>query len=315
MLSSAGPGSPEKRGSFSKQSRGSLWQRDQDVDQCPICETAFTATIRRHHCRQCGRVVCDECSRHRLRLPNDANAGKARVCNDCATQLMEFKGTDFEEDLDVSTQIVGELRNNLAHRFAETEVCKRILLDLEIDATGNKSLLEKYCQDSQNDAYSFCSLLDLANQRWAEMRLEIHGQPERGKALVEEHQAARSRCSAAANAERNLIDLRRSLVKELDEMAKAESERKELQEKEVRLRDAHVATRARIRELERERRVYQDQEARGSRQTSFVESDHGDMPYTITAGREDPLLGNTAHHERRFLQCVESCRHGTCALM
>ncbi|EPQ29642.1 uncharacterized protein PFL1_02862 [Pseudozyma flocculosa PF-1] len=34
------------------------WQDDAEVKACPICSTAFSLTVRKHHCRLCGRVVC-----------------------------------------------------------------------------------------------------------------------------------------------------------------------------------------------------------------------------------------------------------------
>lgn len=45
------------------------WQPDAGVDECPICNRPFTWMFRRHHCRKCGRVVCNECSPHRITIP------------------------------------------------------------------------------------------------------------------------------------------------------------------------------------------------------------------------------------------------------
>jgi FYVE zinc finger/Ring finger domain len=45
------------------------WQPDSDVSECPICKRQFTFLFRRHHCRKCGRVVCNECSPHRITIP------------------------------------------------------------------------------------------------------------------------------------------------------------------------------------------------------------------------------------------------------
>lgn len=43
------------------------WEEDEKVSECPECRRAFSASLRRHHCRTCGRVVCGdpatECSR------------------------------------------------------------------------------------------------------------------------------------------------------------------------------------------------------------------------------------------------------------
>ena len=45
------------------------WQPDAEVTHCPICRKQFTWLFRRHHCRKCGRVVCDACSPHRITIP------------------------------------------------------------------------------------------------------------------------------------------------------------------------------------------------------------------------------------------------------
>ncbi|OAA67506.1 Zinc finger, FYVE-type [Cordyceps fumosorosea ARSEF 2679] len=46
------------------------WQPDAEVTLCPICHTQFSIWVRKHHCRKCGRVVCNSCSPHRITIPN-----------------------------------------------------------------------------------------------------------------------------------------------------------------------------------------------------------------------------------------------------
>ena len=41
------------------------WQRDDQFDQCRSCSTAFGLWNRKHHCRLCGDIFCDECSPNR----------------------------------------------------------------------------------------------------------------------------------------------------------------------------------------------------------------------------------------------------------
>ncbi|KAF4123507.1 FYVE zinc finger [Geosmithia morbida] len=45
------------------------WQPDVEVTYCPICHTQFNFFVRKHHCRKCGRVVCNACSPHRIIIP------------------------------------------------------------------------------------------------------------------------------------------------------------------------------------------------------------------------------------------------------
>ena len=45
------------------------WEPDAAVSKCPICGTTFSFWYRKHHCRKCGRVVCANCSPHRITIP------------------------------------------------------------------------------------------------------------------------------------------------------------------------------------------------------------------------------------------------------
>jgi len=45
------------------------WQPDSEVSECPICGRTFAFWLRKHHCRKCGRVVCGNCSPHRITIP------------------------------------------------------------------------------------------------------------------------------------------------------------------------------------------------------------------------------------------------------
>lgn len=47
------------------------WQPDAEVSKCPVCEQEFTFLFRKHHCRKCGRVVCAQCSPHRITIPRE----------------------------------------------------------------------------------------------------------------------------------------------------------------------------------------------------------------------------------------------------
>eukprot|EP00494_Astrolonche_serrata_P017564 UN17750 len=53
----------------------SKWQPDKDVDICGLCSNKLTRTKWRHHCRFCGCVVCDNCSKKRLE--------NERICDKC----------------------------------------------------------------------------------------------------------------------------------------------------------------------------------------------------------------------------------------
>uniref|UniRef100_A0A6B2L9E2 FYVE-type domain-containing protein n=1 Tax=Arcella intermedia TaxID=1963864 RepID=A0A6B2L9E2_9EUKA len=61
-----------------------IFEPDSKVKKCPLCDEKFTAIFRRHHCRQCRRVVCGNCTKHKRKLPSQSSGErKKRVCDDC----------------------------------------------------------------------------------------------------------------------------------------------------------------------------------------------------------------------------------------
>ena len=64
------------------------WMKDSLCNECNICARYFTWLSRKHHCRFCGTVVCNECSQHRALLPlRFALRETARVCIPCHQRL------------------------------------------------------------------------------------------------------------------------------------------------------------------------------------------------------------------------------------
>jgi hypothetical protein len=63
------------------------WQLDKDSAKCAVCSVNFTLTNRRHHCRNCGKVVCSFCSPkgNFASLPQLGYPQKVRICDRCTT--------------------------------------------------------------------------------------------------------------------------------------------------------------------------------------------------------------------------------------
>ncbi|ORX48493.1 FYVE-domain-containing protein [Hesseltinella vesiculosa] len=61
-----------------------IWVNDIDVNYCTGCNAPFGHFRRRHHCRHCGNIFCQECSSKNVILPQLGYGGKPmRVCNEC----------------------------------------------------------------------------------------------------------------------------------------------------------------------------------------------------------------------------------------
>jgi len=65
----------------------SEWVKDSDATHCLSCNVEFTVTLRKHHCRRCGQIFCDQCTSNRVNLPSHAK--QVRVCIPCFDFLKE----------------------------------------------------------------------------------------------------------------------------------------------------------------------------------------------------------------------------------
>lgn len=63
--------------------RPSYWVPDSEVVCCCCCETMFSDAVPLHHCRDCGRGVCQDCSQHRKPVPRRGWDNPVRVCDAC----------------------------------------------------------------------------------------------------------------------------------------------------------------------------------------------------------------------------------------
>ncbi|XP_023017567.2 zinc finger FYVE domain-containing protein 1 isoform X3 [Leptinotarsa decemlineata] len=69
---------------FIKESaRPSYWVPDADCIECAVCFESFGFLQPLHHCRDCGKGVCDECSKSRKPVPLRGWEKPVRVCNNC----------------------------------------------------------------------------------------------------------------------------------------------------------------------------------------------------------------------------------------
>ena len=83
------------------------WVRDEAVTMCMLCDVLFTLTKRRHHCRACGAIFCNNCCHVKTEL--EYTGGKQnRVCQNCykilvrgAKESSVRKKTEEQQMLDV----------------------------------------------------------------------------------------------------------------------------------------------------------------------------------------------------------------------
>ncbi len=87
------------------------WVPDQNVVKCNECMCMFSFMVRKHHCRNCGKIFCHKCADNYIKIPNtirtvpketnlmdyktyleyfDLNGDKDRVCNKCYSKIFEL---------------------------------------------------------------------------------------------------------------------------------------------------------------------------------------------------------------------------------
>lgn len=65
--------------------RPTYWLPDSECTHCAVCEKPFGPLLTLHHCRDCGKGVCDECSSARRSVHLRGWDKPVRVCDKCCS--------------------------------------------------------------------------------------------------------------------------------------------------------------------------------------------------------------------------------------
>ena len=60
---------------------------EQNLPNCGLCQIGFDVFERRHHCRICGKCVCQKCSPSQI--TTDGHTGLQRACTPCVSYLWQ----------------------------------------------------------------------------------------------------------------------------------------------------------------------------------------------------------------------------------
>ena len=97
-----------------------LWVQDHLRSSCQKCNHGFTFFNRRHHCRMCGALVCNDCSSNRAHIPTETRP--VRVCDPCLNQIRRGGGVVQETPNDGTTEVLNPFMSNILEMEEEAEV-------------------------------------------------------------------------------------------------------------------------------------------------------------------------------------------------
>jgi hypothetical protein len=138
---------------------------DTDAKDCQICQKVFTTMNRRHHCRFCGKVVCGDCSKERLKIGTLTGAS-LRACTPCHESAQSH--VKYERELKQSDE---SMFATMQLQKEQMELTKKTIMLLE-DMEGNplmqrpdrifrhKGELTKVCKN-RNIKYRFFLFSDM----------------------------------------------------------------------------------------------------------------------------------------------------------
>ncbi|XP_056318883.1 pleckstrin homology domain-containing family F member 1 [Danio aesculapii] len=111
------------------------WIPDVASAICMRCSKRFTVANRRHHCRRCGYIVCQACSKGRAVLPHISNR-PVRVCRNCKNDMtdgmrqvqgkMRAKGNHWKKNSVEGTPTLPEFENSSDEENENVDECHQV---------------------------------------------------------------------------------------------------------------------------------------------------------------------------------------------
>ena len=152
------------------------WTKDKTSTFCQLCSETFNIRVRRHHCRSCGVLCCDDCSAKRLMLSavnlseadiaactsaaansNNNNNTNTNSFNSSAKDIKDLKD-DKDKDLPGMERVCDGCFNRLCHEAAQPSPDHFRVKQLKRCALDVIHSLEELCDalnDPEGDPHSY----------------------------------------------------------------------------------------------------------------------------------------------------------------
>ncbi|XP_015824943.3 zinc finger FYVE domain-containing protein 26 [Nothobranchius furzeri] len=140
------------------------WVPDTQHDVCMVCRRErFTMFNRRHHCRRCGRLVCNACSERKMPV-DECPEEEVRVCDQCYAYF--HSDSDTESD---SAEVIGSpvvTQECLDGRLHLPEAFHR-QFQLSTDPRENQQQRSEFYYEQAPSAYLCVAILSLHSDQAA----------------------------------------------------------------------------------------------------------------------------------------------------
>ncbi|XP_028268014.1 pleckstrin homology domain-containing family F member 2-like [Parambassis ranga] len=133
------------------------WIPDHCAYKCMRCLRKFSTIIRRHHCRMCGFLVCNSCSKHRAVIPHIHPTERQRICTLCHKMKEEDEMSRLRGNSDGQSSEEGE---------CSTEEKEEEEEDVEVKEC---SIKEEEEEEEEEEDYTPSSWLDTMSGTWGKM--------------------------------------------------------------------------------------------------------------------------------------------------
>lgn len=154
------------------------WTADSEMKSCQACNSKFSLTKRRHHCRLCGRVICHSCSQFlsfvmARKMTNPAFAAQMleELKSGCAATASSERGNNsrsFMTDA-IKSAVSGESLQSV--RKKSEKILTSTLSLMKRD--GSEVSLSSLLQQDENEHLRICSvcknLLDIRDEKMEQL--------------------------------------------------------------------------------------------------------------------------------------------------
>ncbi|KAM8973268.1 FYVE, RhoGEF and PH domain-containing protein 6 isoform 2-T2 [Pelodytes ibericus] len=140
---------PEEKEDCALGSKAPIWIPDGRATMCMICTSEFTLTWRRHHCRACGKIICQACSTNKHSLEYMKNH-LARVCDHCFHELQKQDSLSTPKSASPANhKSPSSALSSVLHSIPSGRKQKKIPAALKVSASTEDSSMSGYLQRSK----------------------------------------------------------------------------------------------------------------------------------------------------------------------